>query len=96
MQQFVEDCRCCGRCHGIGDVSTGQDMSELTIAPGLGHLRFHDLRRSAMINSGIDLYTDREVLGHRTRLSTKRFSRLSTQALSAAVAAIGKKVHSAA
>lgn len=63
----------------------------------LGHLHFHDLPHSvaiAMINSGIYLYTVSAVLGHRTPLSTKRYSHLATQTLAAAVVTIGKKVHS--
>ena len=47
-----------------------------------------------MINSGSVLYTVGAVLGHRTPLSTKRYSHLATQTLAAAVATIGKKVHS--
>jgi integrase len=73
-------------------------IKRAVVALGLGHLHFHDLRHSAasaMINSGIDLYTVGAVLGHRTPLSTKRYSHLATKTLAAAVATIGKKVHSA-
>lgn len=63
-------------------------------ALGFGHLRVHDLRHSAasaMINAGIDLYTVGGVLGHKTPISSKRYSHLATETLAAAVAMIGKK-----
>jgi site-specific recombinase XerD len=72
-------------------------IKRATTELGLGHLHFHDLRHSAasaMINSGIDLYTVGAVLGHKTPISTKRYSHLATQTLAAAVATIGKKMHS--
>lgn len=61
-----------------------------------GHpdLHFHDLRHSsasAMINSGVDLYTVGAVLGHKDAKSTKRYSHLATASLAAAVGTIGKK-----
>lgn len=71
-------------------------VKRATTALGVGHLHFHDLRHSAasaMINAGIDLYTVGGVLGHKSALSTKRYSHLATQTLAAAVATIGKKVH---
>lgn len=61
---------------------------------GAGHLRIHDLRHSAasaMINNKIDLYTVGAVLGHKTPISTKRYSHLATETLAAAVATIGRK-----
>lgn len=61
---------------------------------GMGWLRFHDLRHSAasaMINSGVDLYTVGAVLGHKSHASTKRYAHKSTRSLAAAVASIGKK-----
>lgn len=67
-------------------------------ALGIGHLVVHDLRHSAasaMINAEIDLYTVGAVLGHKTPISTKRYSHLATETLAAAVDKIGKKVHSA-
>lgn len=73
-------------------------VKRATVALGVGHLHFHDLRHSAasaMINAGVDLYTVGGVLGHRSALSTKRYSHLATETLAAAVATIGKKVHSA-
>lgn len=63
---------------------------------GLDYLHFHDLRHSAaseMINNGIDLYTVGGVLGHKSALSTKRYSHLATETLAKAVATIGKKMH---
>lgn len=62
----------------------------------VGHedLHFHDLRHSsasAMINSGVDLYTVGAVLGHKDGKSTKRYSHLATESLAAALGTIGKK-----
>jgi integrase len=61
---------------------------------GLGHARLHDLRHSAaseMVNGGIDLYTVGAVLGHKSQVSTARYSHLATAKLRAAVAQIGRK-----
>jgi integrase len=62
---------------------------------GLGHYHFHDLRHSCaseMINRGVDLYTVGAVLGHKSPVSTKRYSHLATESLAAAVLKIGRKV----
>lgn len=69
-------------------------VKRATTALGVSHLHYHDLRHSAasaMINSGIDLYTVGAVLGHKTPISTKRYSHLATDTLAAAVATIGRK-----
>ena len=61
-------------------------------AAGYEHLHFHDLRHSsasAMINSGVDLYTVGAVLGHRDVRSTKRYAHLSTDTLDKAIRKIG-------
>lgn len=61
---------------------------------GMEWLHFHDLRHSAasaMIQSGVDLYTVGAVLGHRSSASTKRYSHLATDGLKAAIGKIGKK-----
>lgn len=66
------------------------------VAAGLPHLHYHDLRHSAasaMINAKIDLYTVGGVLGHKSAQSTKRYAHLATETLAAAVATIGKKIH---
>jgi integrase len=63
-------------------------------AVGLPGLHIHDLRHSAasaMINEGVDLYTVGAVLGHRSAASTKRYSHLSTDSLTAAIGKIGKR-----
>lgn len=63
-------------------------------AAGFGHARLHDLRHSTaseMINAGVDLYTVGGVLGHKSAISTKRYSHLATQTLHTAVALVGKK-----
>jgi integrase len=62
---------------------------------GLSHYHFHDLRHSSaseMINNGIDLYTVGAVLGHKDARSTQRYAHLATDALTAAVGKIGRKV----
>jgi integrase len=61
---------------------------------GLGHARLHDLRHSAaseMVNSGVDLYTVGAVLGHKSQVSTARYSHLATAKLRDAVGKIGRK-----
>jgi integrase len=63
-------------------------------AVGLQHVRLHDLRHSAaseMVNSGVDLYTVGQVLGHRDARSTARYSHLSAATLAAAVSKIGRQ-----
>ncbi len=59
-------------------------------AAGLGDVRIHDLRHSAasfMINAGIDLYTVGAVLGHKSHISTARYSHVANGTLLAAVEA---------
>ena len=66
---------------------------------GFGHARLHDLRHSTaseMINAGVDLYTVGGVLGHKSAVSTKRYSHLATQTLQNAVALVGKKTRTQA
>jgi integrase len=61
---------------------------------GMDWLHFHDLRHSAasqMINQGVDLYTVGAVLGHKSSVSTQRYSHLATDSLRDAVAKIGRK-----
>jgi integrase len=66
-------------------------------AAKLKHLHFHDLRHSSaseMVNNGVDLYTVGAVLGHKDARSTKRYSHLATETLTAAVGKIGQKIPS--
>ena len=61
---------------------------------GFPDARLHDLRHSTaseMINSGIDLYTVGAVLGHKSAVSTKRYSHLATATLASALGTVGKK-----
>jgi site-specific recombinase XerD len=56
--------------------------------------KFHDLRHGAaseMINGGADLFTVGGVLGHKSVVSTKRYSHLVTDRLADAVGKIGQK-----
>jgi integrase len=60
---------------------------------GIPWVHVHDIRHScasAMINSGVDLYTVGAVLGHKSQASTQRYSHLATDRLSAAIFKIGK------
>lgn len=64
-------------------------------AAGFGDARLHDVRHSAaseMANSKVDLFTVGGVLGHKSLVSTKRYSHLYTETLSAAINTIGKKL----
>lgn len=68
-------------------------------AAGYSHARLHDLRHSTaseMINAGVDLYTVGGVLGHKSAVSTKRYSHLATKTLKSAVALVGKKTRTTA
>ncbi len=63
-------------------------------AVGMDWLHFYDLRHSAasaMINAGVDLYTVGAVLGHRSPISTKRYSHLATASIRDALAHIGAR-----
>ncbi|CAE6810743.1 Tyrosine recombinase XerC [Paraburkholderia aspalathi] len=63
-------------------------------AAGHPGTKFHDLRHGAaseMINAGIDLFTVGGVLGHKSVVSTKRYSHLVTDRLATAVGKIGQK-----
>lgn len=63
-------------------------------AAGHPEKKFHDLRHAAaseMINAGIDLYTVGGVLGHKSSVSTKRYSHLVTDRLADAVSTIGRR-----
>lgn len=60
--------------------------------------RLHDMRHSSaseMINAGVGLFTVGGVLGHKSGLTTQRYSHLVTDTLDAAVRLIGKRKPSA-
>lgn len=62
---------------------------------GLHGMHFHDWRHSAaseLINAGVDLYTVGRILGHKDSRSTQRYAHLALDALTTAVAKIGRKV----
>lgn len=64
------------------------------VAVGLGHARLHDLRHSAaseMLNAGEDLFTIGGVLGHKSAVSTARYSHLMAHRLKGAVRKIGAR-----
>lgn len=61
---------------------------------GFPEARLHDMRHSSaseMINAGVGLYTVGGVLGHKSGLTTQRYSHLVTDTLDAAVRLIGKR-----
>jgi len=61
---------------------------------GMRWLRFHDLRHSAataMIESGVEVYTVGAVLGHKSAQSTKRYAHHSVGKLAIAINSIGRK-----
>jgi integrase len=63
-------------------------------AAGMPHLHFHDLRHttaSEMIRAGVSLYTVGKVLGHRSVVSTARYSHLATDQLADALGMVGGK-----
>lgn len=60
---------------------------------GFPEARLHDLRHSTaseMINAGVDLFTVGAVLGHKSAVSTKRYSHLATATLANALGTVGK------
>jgi integrase len=61
---------------------------------GMSWLHFHDLRHSAataMIESGVEVYTVGAVLGHKSAQSTKRYAHHSVGKLATAINSIGRK-----
>lgn len=63
-------------------------------AAGLDVAVLHDMRHSTaseMVNGGADLYTVGGVLGHKSTVTTQRYSHLVTAKLAAAVGLVGKK-----
>jgi len=62
---------------------------------GITNFRFHDLRHtfaSHMVMSGVDIYTLKEVLGHKSIEMTMRYSHLSNDHERQAMSALGQKM----
>ena len=61
---------------------------------GLDDVRLHDLRHShasALVNSGVDLYTASKALGHSTVKTTEKYAHLQDDAVRDAVNILGKR-----
>jgi integrase len=66
-----------GLLHNLGRV-----WAKVIGKPGVSDFRFHDLRHTAasrMVMAGVDLYTVKEILGHKTLTMTQRYSHLSSE-----------------
>lgn len=75
--------------------TVSKDFKKALRAADMGHARLHDMRHSAaseMANAKIDLFVVGGVLGHKSSVSTKRYSHLYTDTLDAAIRTIGKKL----
>lgn len=87
--------RCCAGIRQTEASRTSAYFRAARDAAGMPWLHFHDLRHaaaSAMINSGVPLYTVGAVLGHKSSVSTKRYAHLATATLRDAVGRIGQKI----
>jgi len=61
---------------------------------GIENLRFHDLRHdfaSNLVQSGVDIYTVKELLGHKDLRMTERYCHLAPENLREAVQVLDKK-----
>lgn len=86
---------CCAHYRQVQASKMSEYFRRARDAAGMPWLHFHDLRHSsasAMINSGVDLYTVGAVLGHKSSQSTKRYAHLATDTLRAAVEKIGQNI----
>jgi hypothetical protein len=66
-----------GPLHNLGRV-----WAKAVEKSGVADFRFHDLRHTAasrMVMEGVDLYTVKEILGHKTLTMTQRYSHLSPE-----------------
>jgi len=55
------------------------------------HYRFHDLRHdfcSKLVQAGVDLYTVKELAGHKNITTTQRYAHLSAERLKEAVSVL--------
>lgn len=89
---------CARKFKSLPKITVQTNFNRARAKAGLEQFHFHDLRHSSaseMVNNGVDLYTVGAVLGHKDARSTKRYSHLATETLSAAVGKIGQKIPNA-
>jgi integrase len=84
-------------CHKNGDSFTNWGISaafkKACVEAGYPEFRFHDLRHdfcSKLVQSGVDLYTVKELAGHKDITTTQRYAHLSRTKLKQAVSALDK------
>lgn len=84
-------------CKANGEPYTGwgvyQAFKKACIRAKLSDFRFHDLRHdfcSKLVQSGVDLYTVKELAGHKDITTTQRYAHLSKAKLKEAVAVLEK------
>ena len=90
---------CARRFKALPKITIQTNFNRAKVKAKLPRFTFHDMRHSSaseMANNGVDLYTVGAVLGHKDARSTKRYSHLATETLSAAVGKIGQKIPSIA
>ena len=87
--------RVCAKYRQVESSATSTYFRAAREAAGMPWLHFHDLRHSAasaLINSGVDLYTVGAVLGHKSSQSTQRYAHLATTTLRDAIGRIGQNL----
>lgn len=81
-----------GRPYSLDNVTIS--FKRATKRAGIENLRFHDLRHdfaSSLVQSGIDIYTVKELLGHKDLRMTVRYCHLSPENLRSAISVLDKK-----
>jgi integrase len=74
--------------------TVSKEFKKAARSAGFDEAVLHDMRHSTaseMVNGGADLYTVAGVLGHKSTVTTQRYSHLVQEKLAAAVGLVGKK-----